>query len=357
MKLLPRLHFYFLKQFLVYFLIVTAGLSVFFALINLIDKLDSLMPYGPSFGSLVLFLLLTLPEYILYLLPMSVLLCIILTFTIASKRREVIAFKASGGNIMKLVVPFLIAGIIISMIDLGLSEYVVPLTNKSSNDLKYKIKEAKKRPALRQGDIWVRGKQGSILHAKTYIPEENVIKDVILFSSDGSRPTQMITADEAVWTGNAWSMRRAKSYDLINGKISVINHLDATGFTDPDVFAEGVLQPEEMGLVDVLRYRQRLAEAGYRNRKLDIEIMSRIIYPLTCLFMLMLGMAISLRKDLGMGIIGVAVGIIISLVYWFIHTFMLSLGFAGVLPPLLAAGFAPFAFGIASTLLLRKIPA
>lgn len=357
MKMLPRLHAYFLKQFVTYFLIVTAGLSTFFVLINLIDKLDSLMPYGPSPGDLALFSILILPEHILYLLPMSVLLCIILTFTIASRRREIIAYKASGGDIMKLIVPFIIAGIILSVIDLALSEYIVPMTNKSSNDLIFKIREDKKRPSLQQGNIWVRGKDGNILHAETYIPEQNVLRNVILFSSEGARPTRMITADEAVWTGSAWSMKKAKSYDLISGQISILDHLDATGFTDPDVFSEGVLQPEEMGLVAVLRFRQKLEEAGYRNRKLDVEIMARIIYPLTCLFMLMLGMAISLRKDLGRGIIGVAVGIIISLVYWFVHTFMLSLGFAGVLPPVVAAGFTPLTFGTVSALLLRKIPA
>jgi len=355
--IMQRLHSYFLKQFLVYFSIITIGLSLFFALLNLFEKLDSLMPYDPSLGTLALYSCLILPEYVLYILPMSVLLCIILTFTIATKRREITAYKASGGNIMKLTIPFLIAGVIISMVDMGLSEYIVPLSNRSANDLNYKIRVDRKRPTMKQGNIWVRGKHNSILHAKTYVPDENIIKDVVVFSMENGRATRMIMAGEAKWTGSAWSMIDATEIDLISGRTTLLGHTDATGFNDPEIFSRGVLKPEEMGLLEVLEFRNKLQESGYRNRKLDVEVASRIIYPLTCLFMMMLGMAITLRKDLGMGIVGVAVGIIISLVYWFIHTFMLSLGFAGVLPPMVAAGFTPLIFGVASAVLLRKIPA
>lgn len=352
---LMTLQRYFLLQFIRFFGILTTGLALFFSAVHMIDKIDEIMPYHPSPADIGSYFLFILPKYFLYLLPMSTLLCIILTFSIAARRKEVIAYKASGGNIRELLAPFLVTGLLISLADIALSEYAVPRTNESAHDLLYRLREEKKRPHLKQGDIWLKGRQG-IIHAETYIPSENTLKNVELFTIAGSRPSSFLIADEAVWEEGTWIFRNARQYDFFNHRVADLENVGIPGFADPEIFASGILTPEEMGIVDLVHYKRRLAASGYRNKKLDVDILSRMFYPFTCLFMLMLGLSISLRKEVGSGIIGVTIGIIISLAYWFIYSFLLSLGFTGVLPPVLSAGTAPLMFGIAGAVMMRKIP-
>jgi lipopolysaccharide export system permease protein len=354
--LMPALHRYFLRQFVRYFVVLTMGLSIFFSVIHVIDQLDDLVPYHPSAAFMVFYFALVIPKYFLYLLPMATLLCTILTFAIASKKKEIIAYKASGGNIRNLLIPFIITGLLISIVDMASSEYAVPISNQTANDLIYSLKQDKKRLHLQQGDIWLRGHDGTILHADTYIPAGEFMKNVLFISVEQDRPSFAIFADEASWAQGEWILKSAKKYDFLNRRVLALKSVRISGFGDPDVLASGISTPEEMGIVALAEYRNRLEESGFKNKKLDVDILSRIIYPFTCLFMMMLGLSIALRSDVGSGLVGLATGVIVSLVYWFVYTFTLSLGFAGVIPPLASAGSAPLLFAGVSLYMIRKIP-
>lgn len=353
---MPVIQKYFLSQFMRLYGIMTLGIAIFFSVLHLIDEIDTLSRYDPSLAQICLYLLLIVPRYLLYLLPMSTLICTILVFALASKRREIIAYKASGGNIRALLAPFIVAGVLISFADMALSEFAVPLCNRKGNDLVYRLKEAKKRPTQRQGDIWLKGPAGMILHAEAYVEQLNAFRAVIVFNISGGRASSIVMAEEAVWQGDQWTLRNARRYDLLNNGVETVGELRVSGFESPEMFKRSMPTPEEMGIVELIDYNQRLEHAGYRNKKLSVDILSRMIYPFTCLFMLILGAAVSLGRDMKSGVVGVAAGLIISLLYWFLYSFLLSLGYTGVLPPVLSAFLAPAMFAIAGLLMLRRVP-
>lgn len=353
---MPVIHKYFLGQFIRLYGAMTVGIALFFSVLHLIDEIDSLSRYNPSLAQLCVYLLLILPKYLLYLLPMSTLICTILVFALAAKRREIIAYKASGGNIRTLLAPFIMMGVLISFADMALSEFAVPLCNRKSNDLVYRLKESKERPSHRQGDIWLRGPSGMILHAESYIEQLNTFRTVIVFTLSQGRTTSVVMAEDAVWQGGRWTLRHAKRYDIQNNTMETLDTLGLSGFESPDIFKGSMPTPEEMGIVELMDYNNRLEMAGYRNKKLSVDILSRMIYPFTCLFMLILGASVSLGRDVKSGVVGIAAGLIISLLYWFIYSFLLSLGYTGVLPPVLSACLAPVMFGVVGLLMLRRVP-
>ncbi len=347
---------YFLGQFIRYFIVFTLGLTLFFSAIHFLDHVDGLLPHDPPLSMLAAYFLLVMPKFFLYLLPMSTLICSILTFALASKRKEVIAYKASGGDIRTLLIPFMITGVIISVIDLGFSEYITPLCSGKSNDIEYVIKEDRERVRLKQGNIWIRGKRGLIVHAKAYIPSERSLRKVVVFSLQGGRPGYIISAERAEWEGEKWSMERAKKYDFTNRRVIDLDTISVGGLSDPEVISKEISTPEEMGIVELLEYRRKLGVAGYRSVKLDVDIFSRMTYPLACLFMMFIGFSIALMSNLHSGVLGVAIGVAISLVYVFFHTFMISLGYAGVIIPAVSASVAPVVFTIVSVVLVKRIP-
>jgi len=351
-----RFRRYFLKQFIAYFCVVTAGLSIFFAVIHLIDRLDELMPFGPGWRELVVFTFLAVPRYFLYLLPMSVLVCIILTFAIASKRGEVTAYKAVGGDIRGLLIYFAAVGLLVSVLHFVTGEYVVPETARRLNDLEYRIRQKRQRLRLKQGDIWIRGKGGRILHARTYIPAENVLSRVMLVIIMDGRPRAVISAKEAKWNGERWIFRSLRKYDFLNNRVTELDEMAVDGLSDPDVFSRGISTPDEMGILELVDYRNRLEESGFRNTKLDVDIFGRLTYPVTCFFMMLVGMSIALLGNLRSGVLGAGVGVLVSLFYWLLYTFMLSLGYAGVVPPAVSAGAVPLLFTAAGIALTYRVP-
>ena len=107
--------------------------------------------------------------------------------------------------------------------------------------------------------------------------------------------------------------------------------------------------------MELNKYLGRLEDAGFRNMKLKVEMNSKISYPLVSLFMVVLGISFAAKKSMG-GLIATAVGLLVSILYWLGYTMALSLGYAGILHPFLAAWAMPLSFGAVSAWLFRKIP-
>jgi lipopolysaccharide export system permease protein len=111
-----------------------------------------------------------------------------------------------------------------------------------------------------------------------------------------------------------------------------------------------------MGIAELYQYNERLKSAGFRNIKLSVDLYSKISFPLVSLFMMLLGISLSLRLSLGGGLFSAGLGLFISLIYWLGYTFALSMGYAGVIPALLAAWAMPALFGALSTYFFIQIP-
>jgi lipopolysaccharide export LptBFGC system permease protein LptF len=86
------------------------GLALIFSLLDLVDKIDEFMPGKPSIGKLLLYAMLNLPKYLYYLLPTALLVCCLFIFSQASRSKELVTVKATGGRIKNLFYPFVILG-------------------------------------------------------------------------------------------------------------------------------------------------------------------------------------------------------------------------------------------------------
>ena len=72
--------------------------------------------------------------------------------------------------------------------------------------------------------------------------------------------------------------------------------------------------------------------------------------------MLLLGLSLSLIGRAGGGLFAAGLGISISFVYWLAYTFMLSMGYARVVPAAVATWMIPLIFGAVAIYLFSRIP-
>jgi len=145
-------------------------------------------------------------------------------------------------------------------------------------------------------------------------------------------------------------------YDIPSGDIQKIAEMEYPNLGSPDLFTEGIKKADEMGIIELYRYNKRLERLGFRNTKLSVDFNSKISYPLINLFMVLLGISLAMRGKFGGGLFTAGLGLLISIIYWFTYTMTLSMGYAGVVPPLIAAWLMPFIFGVVSIFLFKKIP-
>jgi lipopolysaccharide export system permease protein len=352
---------HYLKEFLKLLFLIGTGLALIFSILELIDKIDDFMPNRPSLGNLLLYIFFNFPKYFLYLLPAAVLICSLFIFSQASRSREFVAIKATGGSLKALFYPFVVSGILLSLFAFMIGEIVVPDFLRRSSDIKDTLKKKDKKITFEDGTLWLRASNGSLVRIELYIPEKRLAKGISIFVFEKDYLKKRIEAGEAKWeeyqgSKGIWRLKNIMIYDIEGEKINRIPEMEYPYLESPDFFSEGIKKPEEMGIVELYRYIERMERSGFRNNKLIVDLNSKVSYPFINFFMILLGISLSLRSRIGGGLFAAGLGLLISTIYWFTYTMMLSMGYAGVLPPIIAAWGVPVIFGIVAVLLFRKIP-
>jgi lipopolysaccharide export system permease protein len=195
---------------------------------------------------------------------------------------------------------------------------------------------------------------------------------VSIFKFDEEGLKERIDADTGTWENGIWKLKNITLYDLATGKISQIGEMFYTAIESPKIFSEDSIKVEEMTLTELIRYKNRLAEAGFRNVKLSVDLGSRLSYPIVNLFMLLLGISLSIggeqkgiekifrTKSQGThsnaGVVSAGLGLLISVFYWLGYSFSLSLGYSGTVPPIMAPWIVPVLFSVVSLYLYSNIP-
>jgi lipopolysaccharide export system permease protein len=353
---------YYINEFVKIWLIIAPGLAFIFSLLEIIDKIDDFQPGKITIFSILHYTALILPRILYYLLPMSLLICGLFIFSQASRNKEIIAFKSAGGRMKMLFYPFITAGILFSIAGFLIGEIVVPEFSDYLLDFKKNYMKKTGKITMKKDAIWIKSSEGSLSRIDLYIPDQKLVKGLSIFILEDARLKKRIEADKAFWEkknneNGIWTLYNAFEYDIQTGSVKKYNELHYSGLESPDLFTTNIKNPEDMGISDLNQYIKKINSAGFRDQKLVVDYYSKISYPMTSLFMIVLGISLSVSgKRTGGGLFATGLGIFISFTYWLSHTFMLSMGYAQVLNPVIAAFIMPCLFGIISLLLFLKIP-
>jgi len=363
----------YIADFFKVLLVLTMGMSVLFGILSLIDKLEEFMPHRPAYKLLLEYALASIPRNIIYFLPMTALLSSLFIFSLAIKRREIVAVKTSGGRIKKILSPFIIIGALLTLTGFVLGEFVVPATAKKVRSITNEITGSGKNSTFfKEGTLYMRGKDGSIVKIALFLPSQNLSKGVSIFRFNENGLTERIDADTGTWENGIWKLRDIVIYDLANGTVSRKPDMNYSEIESPKIFREDAVKVEEMTLTELIRYKDRLAAAGFRNVKLSVDLGSRLSYPVVNLFMLLLGISLSIGgeqkgiekifrinihgSNANAGVVSAGLGLLISVLYWLGYSFSLSLGYQGTVPPITAPWIVPVIFSIISVYLYHNIP-
>jgi lipopolysaccharide export system permease protein len=352
-KIVHRLY---LADFFKLLLLIACGMSLLASLIDLIGNIDDFLPSKPAIGSLVLYAVLNFPKFFLYLLPMSVLICSLFTLSQAVRRKEIVAIKAAGGRLRNLSWPFVICGVLISIAAFCISEVVAPDFSTRAGELRTKLEGKGKKTAFSEGALWIKDRKGNPVRIELYVPEEKAARGITIFVQGETFLQKMITAKKAAWNEGRWVLEKVSIVTTETGKSEELARMDYYDLDSPDIFSREMKTSDEMGLAELYRYIQRLKAVGFNNIKLLVDLNAKVSFPLINMFMMLLGISLASRSTTGGGLYAAGMGLAISLLYWFGYTFSLSVGYAGIVPPFIAAWTVSFIFGSFSVYLFATVP-
>ncbi len=303
------------------------------------------------------YLLMRAPGIILYALPLSSLFSVLIVLGIASKNRETVAIKASGGSLKRFFSCFIVLGFFISLIAFVFGETVVPLATKEAGYIKnIRIQKKSYKIITRQKALWLKGTDGSLIRIDDFVENENMILKTGIFSFDPSFGLKKrIEADEAEWLDGTWLLKNVTVFDFKEKTVKKHDSLTSTSLEEPKIFREVMKKPVEMNFMELHAYYSRLKKAGFKNPKYVVRLYEKIAYPLTNFVIIIFATAIGLSSRWGGGVKAAGIGVIISIVYWLLYSVNMSLGMTDVLKPWLAPMITPFLFGIAGAVMFWRV--
>jgi len=354
MKILSK---YFLREFFKYFIIVLLTITASLLVIEFFDKVDEFYAKSTPIYPALQYFLLQIPRAILFASPVASLLSILFVIGIAAKWRETVAVQASGGSLKKLFSSFLILGIIITLLALLFGETLVPIATRKAAWVR-SVKILKKTPkiAYREGALWLKGLDGSLIRIRDFVEDENRVLKVSIFDFNPSfELAKRIEADEAEWTGEKWKLKKVVIFDFEGGTTTRHKTVDFAGLEEPKIFQEEMRKPGEMTFMELYDYYNRLEKAGFKNNKYIVELYGKLASPLINFIMIIFGIALALNSRLGGGMRASGLGLLVIVSYFIIFLISTSLGNMGTLPPSLAPWVNPAVFGIAGCYMYIRI--
>jgi LPS export ABC transporter permease LptG len=344
-----------------FFFSILGGFSVLFIIVTLFQLLDSITRNKIEWTVVADYLFFLLPMIANYMTPMAALVAVLVTFGILEKTSQIVALKASGQSIYRLAAPAMALAVLLSCFVFLNQDYVLPFTNRRQDNLRHLIRSGQE-PAqtfYQTRHKWIFGGDSRLYNYAHFDPIGNVFARLTLLdlSREPFGIKSRIFARRAIWDPaeqawlleDGWERRfdgaRIISYETFKQRRIALPER-------PDYFKKESRESSMMTLAELRQHIADLSQSGFDVLDLRIALYSKIAFPLACLVMVVVGFPFALSVGKRGALYGVAIGIVIGLVYWGALGLFEQMGRYEMLPPVLAAWGPNMMFGAGGLYLL-----
>lgn len=339
-----QISLYMARLFLLRTLAVLAMLVLILQTLDLLGESGKILSVaGNGQGDVWNYVAMRAPQIISRMLPFSVLLGTLITFTTLSQHSEVVAMKAAGLSAHQILAPLIIASLLVAATSFIFNDTIVaPATARLK---KWQDAEYVKLPADSgvKSNVWVREGQ-DIINAGmvSRIGGQTRLNDVSVYLRSENILRRVITADSGVYVNGAWRLSGVSVFDASSVGTKNYRHLLVGRGVTPDRFQYTKVDGEALGFLPLYRAIQALSAAGRRTGSLESILWHKISGPLSALLMPLLAAvaAFGLARS-GALFLRAVIGMALGFVYFVADNFALAMGNLGAYPPWIAA-WAPF---------------
>jgi LPS export ABC transporter permease LptF/LPS export ABC transporter permease LptG len=356
---------YLLETFFYYFLVLLAGFVLIFDAFTLFDLLADISRNHIPVSMVLNYFRYLVPLMVYQLSPLATLVATLVTLAVLAKNNEVIAFKASGISLYRIVLPLTLAGCVVAGGMFLLDDSFLPYANQRQDALRNEIKGRPAQTYFQPAHQWIFGENSKIYNYELFDPDQQLFGGLSVFELDPGtfQLKRRVFASRASWepTQNTWVLTGGWVRDFdANGKETKYEPFKVFSLAEltepPNYFRREVRQSYQMNWKQLSEYIQSLKQAGFDTSRLSVQWQKKFAFPLIAAVIVFLGAPFAFLTGTRGAIGGVAVAVGIGIVYWATAALFEAMGSVGQLPPLLA-GWAPDAiFGFLAVYFFLRMP-
>src|SRR6202522_319920 len=355
---------YLLERFFYYFLVLLAGFVLIFDAFTLFDLLADISRNHIPVSMVLNYFRYLIPLMVYQLSPLATLVATLVTLAVIPKNNEVIAFKASGISLYRIVLPLTLAGCLVAGGMFLLDDTFLPYANQRQDALRNQIKGRPAQTYFQPAHQWIFGENAKIYNYELFDADQNLFGGLSVFELDPAtfQMRRRVFASRATWepTESTWVLTGGGMRDFDSGRITRYTPFKVESLPEisepPSYFRREVRQSYQMNWRQLGEYIISLHKAGFDTARLSVQWQKKFAFPLIAAIIVCLaapfGFLVGTRGAIG----GLALAIGIAIVYWATAALFEAMGSVGQLPPILA-GWAPDAiFGFLAVYFFLKMP-
>jgi len=309
--------------------------------------------------------LLNVTPYFMYnVAQYGVLLTVLITLGLLQRSNEVVALKATGISIYRIIIPVLLAGVFVATGLFLADQFYLPHANKRQDALLNRIKGRPPQTYLNPSRKWIFGEHSTIYYYQFFDSDRNQFGDLSVFQFNPAtfQLVDRIYADRAHWEPrlNRWVCTQGWERRFNDAAIADYHPFDVSTFNavseQPPYFKKEVKQSLEMNYEQLSRYIRDLQQSGFEVVKLKVQLQKKLAFPVISFVMGILAIPFALSAGKRGAVAGVATAIGIALVYSVVSGLFEAMGNISQLPPVLAAWSPDVIFALVGGYLILKVP-
>jgi LPS export ABC transporter permease LptG/LPS export ABC transporter permease LptF len=360
---------YVVLEFLKMFGLVLLGFVLLMLVFTVFDLLSDILKYHVHMTVVGAYLFNVTPLFLYQLAPLAVLIAVLVTFGVLNRNSEIIAMKATGISLYRLVVPIISIAAVLAVSLFLFDEFYLPQANKRQDALRNVIKGKPPQTVTHPEQNWIfgepgKGEPGRIFYYRFFDPDRNEFANISVFEFNPSTfaLTRRIFAAKAQWDPDhsTWRFQNGWVSDIQGDHTTGYRQFLETSFSeiheDPGYFNKESLQAQEMNFGQLDRYISDLRQSGFDTMKLRVALWQKLSYPLIAVIMAVLAIPFALSMGRRGSLTGIAVAIGVALTYFVVESLFGALGNVNYLPAALAAWSSDMLFGLVGGYLLLRTP-
>ncbi len=370
---------YILRSFIGSFFMVELSFVLLSLIFSLFELLGDIVHNHARLALVGDYLLNLTPSMIYSITPLSVLIAVLVTIGVLNRSSELTAMKATGVSLYRVILPILLVACGLAVMMFAFDQLYLPNANRTQEALRSEIKGKPARTFLRPDHEWVYGeskggeskggesKPGQaprIFYYEFFDSANNRFANltVLEFQPNSFVPTRRIFAADVSWDPqqHAWIFNKGWVRTFQNGAIASYETFPTRVFSaitePPDYFKKEDLQSSEMTFTELAHYIHDLGQSGFDTIPLRVQLNKKIAYPLVTLVMAILAIPFAVSMGRRGSLTGVAVAIVVAILYWVAAGLFEAMGNVNTLPAALAAWSPDLLFGLVGGYLLLRTP-
>ncbi len=360
---------YVIREFLNTFFLVLISFVLLMLVFTFFELVGDIIRNHIALTTVGAYLVNLTPSMLYQIAPLAVLIAVLVTFGVLNRNSEIVAMKATGISLYRLVVPIVSIAAILSVCLFLFDQFYLPQANRRQESLRSTIKGRPPQTFLHPEQKWMfgqphPGEPGRIFYYQFFDPDRNEFANLSIFEFDPSTfsLTRRIFAARVFWDSdtNSWHFQNGWERDLNGANVLGYQEFKSTTYAEiheePSYFKKESLQSQEMNFGQLERYINDLRQSGFDTMRLRVALWHKLAYPLIAIVMSVLAIPFALSMGRRGSLTSIAVAIGVALTYWVIEGLFGAMGSVNYLPAALAAWAPDVLFGLTGGYLLLRTP-